>query len=77
MFCYVQRTGSIYQPDGKKMGIGYSGNHQGYNKPAMDSVVGIGPVPRGRYTIGPAHKPVDHLGPLATGRHDSPDCRVI
>ena len=65
MWCFVQRTGSIYNPDGQKIGIGYSGNHWGLNNPKFEDVVGIGPIPHGRYTIGPAHTPLDHLGPLA------------
>lgn len=62
---YVQRTGSIYLPNGKKMGVGYSGNTVGLNNPGAQDKIGVGPVPRGVYTIGPAHTPVDHLGALA------------
>lgn len=64
-FTYVQRTGSIYWPDGKKMGIGYSGHGTGLNNPDMQASVGIGPLPIGIYFIAPPHTPVDHLGPVA------------
>ncbi len=61
---YVQSTGALDR-DGQHEGVGYSGNTGGLNNPAMQNVIGVGPVPRGTYTIGPPHMPVDHLGPNA------------
>jgi len=44
---------------------GYSGNGAGLNKPTAQNQPNVGPVPQGTYTIGAAHSPPDHLGPLA------------
>lgn len=65
MFVYVIRTGSLYAPDGGKIGMGYSGNTVGLDNPAWTAHIGVGPLPVGIYTIGPAHTPLDHLGPVA------------
>lgn len=62
---YVQRTGHVYDPDGKLFALGYSGHGEGLNNPAWQDHVGVGPLPVGFYTIGPPHTPIDHLGPLA------------
>lgn len=62
---YVQKTGSLYRPNRKLLAVGYSGHGAGLNNPAWQDHVGVGPIPCGRYTIGPAHTPIDHLGPLA------------
>lgn len=62
---YVQRTGSLYGPDGKKLGAGYSGHGAGMNNPAMQTARAVGPCPAGAYTVGPARDPIDHLGPVA------------
>jgi hypothetical protein len=61
---YVQRTGSLNR-DGTPIATGYSGNTTGLNNPDAQDKVGVGPVPCGKYTIGPPHQPVDHLGPDA------------
>ena len=63
MFTYQQTTGHL---DGDGVaGAGYSGHGAGLNNPAMEAVHGVGPIPAGRYRIGPPKDPVDHLGPLA------------
>ena len=51
------RKGSVIK------GHGYSGFGVGKNNPAMEGVEGVGPIPRGRYKIGPAYKDA-HLGPI-------------
>jgi hypothetical protein len=61
---YVQKTGAVSH-DGVHFTNGYSGNTDGFNNPAMQNVVGVGPVPCGTYRIGPPHQPIDHLGPEA------------
>ena len=61
---YVQKIGALSR-DGNPVGTGYSGNTAGLNNPDMQDKIGIGPIPRGRYTIGPPHQPVGHLGPDA------------
>jgi hypothetical protein len=48
--------------DGAVMGIGYSGHGEGLNNPAADAETGVGPVPAGRYAIGPFFDH-PHLGP--------------
>lgn len=40
--------------DGHSEGFGYSGHSEGRNNPAMESEHMVGPIPRGRYKIGPA-----------------------
>ena len=61
---YAQKSGSLSH-NGAQVAIGYSGNTTGLNNPAEQDRPGIGPVPRGSYTIGPPHRPINHLGPLA------------
>ena len=63
MFTYRQSTGELFDPTGERIGIGYAGHGEGTNDPAMESIANIGPLPRGRYFIGPAY---DHpkLGPV-------------
>jgi len=61
---YVQKSGDLSH-NGEPIGTGYSGNTAGLNNPNMEGVVGVGPIPRGSYTIGPPQQPQSHLGPLA------------
>lgn len=55
-FKYYQSTGKIFlvQDDGTEVlrGIGWAGHSAGKNNPAMQCVKGVGPLPRGWYTIG-------------------------
>ena len=44
------------------IGSGYSGCGEGLNNPAMESDPGIGPIPRGNWTIGTVYDD-PHLGP--------------
>ena len=53
-FTYQQSTGR-FSRNGNLIGIGYSGHGPGVNNPAMEGVVGVGPIPAGAWTIGPAH----------------------
>lgn len=69
---YVQKSGSLYGPDGKKVGIGYSGHGSGLDNPDAQTVHAVGPCPVGMYTIGPARHPIDHLGPLAMPLEPNP-----
>lgn len=59
---YRQRDGEI-DLDGHYEGLGYSGRGAARNNPAMEAMPNLGPIPRGKYSIGPAH---DHpaLGPI-------------
>lgn len=53
MYTYSQKTGVLLW-NGCFMGCGYSGAPAGKNNPAMQNVKDVGPIPRGKYTIGPA-----------------------
>lgn len=67
---YEQSTGIILRPDWKTiLTKGYSGgnlgkNPEGKNNPQMQDRPGIGPLPRGKYTIG-APEMHPKLGPFA------------
>jgi hypothetical protein len=61
---YVQKTGALSH-NGTYVATGYSGNTTGLNNPDEQDRIGVGPVPRGNYTIGPPHRPINHLGPIA------------
>ena len=52
MWKYVQATGDFFQ-DGTYVETGYSGKvPDGKNRPDMECVVNVGPIPRGSYSIG-------------------------
>lgn len=61
MHVYEQARGRWTTPEGI-VGMGYSGNGIWKNNPDCQSVEGHGPLPRGSYTIGPAHSDLK-LGP--------------
>jgi hypothetical protein len=62
MWTYSQRTGDLWHhpPDGPLryrtpedwIATGYSGHGEGLNNPAVERVPSVGPIPRGRWTIG-------------------------
>jgi hypothetical protein len=65
MWVYEIVSGYLYSPTGRKMEpAGYSGNREGLNNPAMESVRDVGPLPEGVYDM---DAPIDHprLGPFA------------
>ena len=70
-WCYVQKTG-VLRHNSNYVATGYSGNTTGLNNPDAQDKVGVGPVPRGDYTIGPPHRPIDHLGPNALPLYPAP-----
>ena len=51
MWTYSQSTGSMMDPEGVVIGHGYSGNGEGLNNPAMQSVHDVGPLPQGFYVM--------------------------
>lgn len=55
MWTYQQSTGELWQ-DATHAATGYSGKGEGKNNPEMQDVPNVGPIPVGRYMIGP---PVD------------------
>ena len=52
---YSQSSGQLTDPTGQPLARCYSGTGLGRNNPAMESVKGIGPIPKGRYTISKAY----------------------
>ena len=61
MWRYEQATGKFFDPDGNLLGIGYSGRQpDGKNKPEMQSVPDVGPIPQGQYRIGGAVDTLTH-----------------
>jgi hypothetical protein len=52
---YNQQTGRLTR-NGHVVGVGYSGRGVGRNNPVMEIIQSVGPIPRGRYKIGPQHK---------------------
>lgn len=63
MWIYEQRTGRLYGPDGTLAGTGYSGHGEHVNKPEDEALVGLGPIPAGRYLIGDEFDSQSH-GPV-------------
>src|SRR5580704_12616029 len=49
---YSQSSGQLRR-DGELFGTGYSGAGRGRNNPAEQAVRNVGPIPQGRYSIGP------------------------
>ncbi len=50
---WIQQNGQMFGPDGVLLAEGYAGHGPGLNNAAMQAVHGVGPLPCGRYTIGP------------------------
>ena len=71
MWTYHSDTGKL-EHNGWAAGFGYSGNGQGLNNPALESVPEVGPIPRGKWTMSrffsdPVKGPiVCHLIPAAS-----------
>jgi hypothetical protein len=53
---YQQSTGELSLHNQIVARNGYSGFEQGKDNPQLEAVRNIGPIPRGRYAIGPAHQ---------------------
>lgn len=61
---YYRQVSGCFSQEGKGIiGNGYAGNGPGLNNPSMQNVPEVGPLPAGKYTIGPAYHH-EHLGPL-------------
>ena len=63
MWTYSQSTGTMSH-NGQTIAIGYSGHEQGKNNPDLQRVPNVGPIPQGRYFIGPPHDS-PKVGPFA------------
>ncbi len=59
---YKISTGQIWR-DGSFEGQGYSGHGDAVNDPTKTAIPGVGPIPVGRYKIGPARTSAN-TGPL-------------
>lgn len=69
MIVYNQKSGELQF--GKIIAQGYSGNGEGKNNPDMESVKGIGPIPKGTYTITKAYTNI-HTGKVTMNLIPSP-----
>lgn len=70
MYTYSQSTGELAQ-DGQHLATGYSGRDSGLNNPGAQQQVGVGPLPQGLYTIGPAYDN-PHTGPITLNLEPDP-----
>jgi len=72
---YSQTTGNLdwYK---KYIGKGYSGTGPGRNNPLMQSARNIGPIPQGRYDIGPPHDTPTH-GPYVMNLTPLPETMIF
>jgi hypothetical protein len=61
---YSQSTGKLTSPTGSVVAIGYSGRGTGLNNPAAEMQEGVGPIPRGEWTIGGFFDDVGGKGPI-------------
>lgn len=52
-FTWIQNEGQMFGPDGTLWGTGYAGHGEGLNNGALQARSGVGPLPCGKYTIGP------------------------
>lgn len=59
MWMFQQSTGRFF----RLIATGYSGKGEGVNQPALEDVKGVGPIPRGAWSIGPARDDTGH-GPI-------------
>jgi hypothetical protein len=72
MFTFDVRAGKLTENGAPVLGGNsvYSGHGEGLNNPDMEQVQGVGPLPRGKYRVGPAYDDphlgvcVMHLDPL-------------
>ena len=71
MWTYQQSTGNLTDPSGEVIGQGYAGHGAGVNNPADEGIRQTGPLPTGKYTIGPFFNDVSGKGPLVA--HLIPD----
>jgi len=70
MLVYSQSTG-IMSRDGQPIAKGWAGHGAAKNDPNAQDQVGVGPLPRGLYTLDPWEAVHGELGPMVT--HLTPD----
>lgn len=69
-------TGAITN-NGLKIGTGYSGHGDGRGNPKLVAVQNVGPIPPGKYKIGPAYDDEGGLGPLVMHLDPLPGTNVF
>jgi hypothetical protein len=62
---YCQEEGSLWSPQGAKVGIGYSGHDVGLNNPTLQGAPNVGPIPQGVWRFAEHETGTGHLGPCA------------
>ena len=62
MWTYHQATGELFDRSDVHVATGYAGAPEGKNDPTKQDIPKVGPLPRGRYTIGSPHDS-PHTGP--------------
>jgi Protein of unknown function (DUF2778) len=62
VFYYIRE--GLITFNGKSLGVGYSGNGVGRNNPSKTNVRAVGPIPVGKWVVGPGFQH-PHLGPLS------------
>jgi Protein of unknown function (DUF2778) len=68
---YSQSTGTLGH-NGTVVAIGYSGHDRGKNNPDMQQIPNVGPIPQGRYFIGPP-RDSEKVGPFAMPLDPAPE----
>jgi hypothetical protein len=72
MWSYCSANGNLSQ-NGRFVGKGYSGLGEGLNNPDLENVAGLGPLPRGRYTIEPFFNDPGGKGAVVAHLHPMQD----
>lgn len=62
MWSFSQSNGAVRNAAGAIIGLAYAGHGAGLNNPAMQEIRDVGPIPQGRWSIGPL-RTLPHLGP--------------
>lgn len=61
---YSQSTGNLFNEAGDFVALGWAGNGDGKNNPEMEAVHNVGPLPKGKYVVGPWEARHGGLGPM-------------
>ena len=64
MLTYSQSTGILTDSNGLQLAHGWAGHSDGKNNPDAQTMRGVGPLPRGTYSIAPWEAMHGHLGPM-------------
>ena len=72
MLVFSQSNGSVTLDDAQ-IALGWAGNHDGKNNPEMQDAHGVGPLPRGFYTLDGWEEQHPHLGRMVCHLTPDPD----